>query len=130
MAMRIIDRHIEYLIRRHDCVVVPGVGALLCRYKSSAFGEDGKEILPPGRELAFNPWLTESDGLLVSSVARELGVGNEQASEIVDGDVAKLMNALDCGGEFTLGRLGVFRLSDSEEIAFDPFADVLPHFLK
>lgn len=124
MAMRIIDRHIEYLIRRHDCVVVPGVGALLCRYKSSAFGEDGKEILPPGRELAFNPWLTESDGLLVSSVARELGVGNEQASEIVDGDVAKLMNALDCGGEFTLGRLGVFRLSDSEEIAFDPFADV------
>lgn len=122
--MRIIDRHIEYLIRRHDCVVVPGVGALLCRFKSSAFGEDGKEILPPGRELAFNPWLTESDGLLVSSVARELGVDFEQASEVVKGDVGTLKSVLGKGGEFILGSLGVFRLSDNDEIAFTPFADV------
>ena len=122
--MRIIDRHIEYLIRRHDCVIVPGIGAFLCRYKPAAFDVDGKQILPPGRELAFNKWLTESDGLLAASVGRALDVSVEEALSFIDSEIKQLLSQLDSEKQVSLGRLGILRLTDSGEITFDPALNI------
>ena len=122
--MRIIDRHIEYLIRRHDCVVVPGIGALLCRYKPASFTEDGKRILPPGRELAFNRWLTDSDGLLVASVSRELGISNEKAFSIVQDEVDGILAQLDSCRKMSLGQLGTLNLDEKGDLSFDAALNV------
>lgn len=120
--MRIIDRHIEYLLKRHDCVVVPGLGALLCRYESAHFDESGDRILPPGRRLAFNQWLAESDGLLESSVARRERISYEDAAALVRSEVSAILSEVESMGKSVIGRIGT--ICKGEELCF--IADSVP----
>ena len=115
--MSVIERHIEYLIRRHDCVVVPGVGSLLCRYEAARFADTDRSILPPGRKLAFNSWLSESDGMLEASVARRERVSMERAAEIVTDECSRLLSEVRARGEAQFGRIGRLILTENGEIA-------------
>ena len=119
--MNSIASHVEYLLRKHDCVVLPGLGALLCRYVPASFAdEDGVTLNPPGRFMAFNGMLTESDGMLASSVARQSGVTGEAATRSVEAEVAQMRAQLALHGELQLGRLGKFISSADGLISFEP----------
>lgn len=119
--MNSIASHVEYLLRKHDCVVLPGLGALLCRYVPASFAdEDGVTLNPPGRFMAFNGMLTESDGMLASSVARQSGVTFEAATRSVEAEVAQMRAQLALHGELQLGRLGKFISSADGLISFEP----------
>ena len=120
--MSVIDRHIEYLLQRHDCVVVPGLGAFLCRYDAARFDENGVRIMPPGRRLAFNRWLSEGDGMLVASVARGERISVERASQLIETEVEQLIGAARRDGEAPVGRLGMLYVAENDEIAFEPAA--------
>ena len=75
----IID-HIEYLIQRHECVVIPNWGAFIVHTQQSSFDADNERITVPCRSLGFNPALTYNDGMLVSSIMRKEGVSYEKAN--------------------------------------------------
>ena len=62
-----IVEHIEYLIARHDCVVVPGWGAFIAQYEASSVSALGR-WQNPGRQISFNSALSYNDGLLASSI--------------------------------------------------------------
>lgn len=115
-----IDRHIEFLLRKHDCVVIPGWGALLCRYVPARYAADGHTMLPPGRELAFNALLSDSDGLLVASVARKEGIPFEAAAAMVQTEVEQMAVTLREEGELQLGRMGRFTATESGDTVFEP----------
>ncbi|MDE6465278.1 MAG: SPOR domain-containing protein, partial [Duncaniella sp.] len=57
-----LSSHIEYLLLRHDCVVVPGLGALLVHEVHARFDADSCTFMPPSRSLGFNPAVTHNDG--------------------------------------------------------------------
>lgn len=118
--MRIIEQHIEFLLRKHDCVVIPGWGALLCRYVGARYAADGHTMLPPGRELAFNALLADSDGLLIASVARREGVAFEVAATMVQTEVEQMAVTLREEGELQLGRMGRFVKGAQGETVFEP----------
>lgn len=120
--MSVIDRHIEYLLQRHDCVVVPGLGAFLCRYDAARFDENGVRIMPPGRRLAFNRWLSEGDRMLVASVARGERISVERATQLVESEVEQLIGAARRDGEAPVGGLGMLYVAENDEIAFEPSA--------
>lgn len=121
----ILERHIAYLVRRHDCVVVPGFGAFLCQYYSARFDETGMTILPPGKRLAFNRWLIEDDGLLSASVARASGVSRSEAESMIKTEVDALLERLASGGTVSFGKLGLFVPdSQSGEIKFHPAGNI------
>ena len=89
--MSLVIEHLEYLLLRHDCVTLPGIGAILVRYQAARFAPaDEYLMLPPSRQLAFNAALSESDGLLESSVSRKSGVSFEVARDMVADDIASL----------------------------------------
>lgn len=116
----IID-HLEYLLRRHDCVTVPGIGAFMARYKSAAFdASDNTLLLPPTRQLVFNGLLVESDGILENSVARCNGVSFEVASRMVAEEAASLLHQLKCYGSLMLGPLGELTYTEYSTIVFAP----------
>lgn len=118
--MNFILEHLEYLIRRHDCVTVPGLGALIVRYRAARF--DSRHplvLLPPGRELAFNAELSESDGLLERSVARRSGVSFEAARRMVAQEVESMAAQLRALGSLSLGRLGELTYTSYGTILFD-----------
>ena len=123
--MNSIASHVEYLLRKHDCVVLPGLGALLCRYVPASFAdEDGVTLNPPGRFMAFNGMLTESDGMLASSVARQSGVTFEAATRSVEAEVAQMRAQLALHGDLQLGRLGLSRLNPTKSPASTAISSV------
>lgn len=103
--MSIID-HIQYLISRHDCVVVAGLGAFVAQYESARFSSDGLTLLPPCRSLVFNSVVSHDDGLLVSSVARREGVSYESARALVAQEVELLLRRIEMEGSVEISRVG------------------------
>ncbi len=119
--MNSIAAHVEYLLRKHDCVVLPGLGALLCNYVPAHFDESNPlSINPPGRALAFNSMLVDSDGMLAWSVARREGISFEAASKKVADEITMLRRQLLAEGEIVFGRLGVFVTEGTGEVMFYP----------
>lgn len=108
-----LSRHIEFLLLRHDCVIVPGWGALLCQYVGASRCDVTGQMMPPSRVITFNPALDHNDGLLVNSVMRRHGLGYDAAMKAVGDEVDTMRHQLSAQGEVGLGRIGYFRQSDN-----------------
>lgn len=98
-------RHTEYLLTTHNCVVIPGFGAVLRRRREARFDDDGR-LLPPDSTYAFNSELRDDDGLLVSSVTRATGLSHNRAASLVAADVENMLRHLEDGSSLALGRIG------------------------
>lgn len=112
--------HIEYLIGRHDCVVVPGFGAFVAQYQPARIDSVAMTIVPPSRSLAFNPSISHNDGLLVTSVMRREAMTYDNASQAVGREVEAMRHQLDNDGEVPVGRLGMMRRNDAGTPVFVP----------
>lgn len=126
-----IIEHIEYLVLRHDCFVVPGLGALIAHHTPASIDTELGCIFPPRRSMTFNPELTHNDGLLVSSVARRHRLTYEQAAQVVTDCVNTMRYQLRQEGETGIGHLGVLSLNEEGAIVFEPFesASVAPRYV-
>lgn len=119
--MNLIIEHLEYLLRRHDCVTVPGIGALMVRYRPARFdSRNPLVLLPPSRELVFNGALVEPDGILETSVSRRNGVSFEVAARIVMEEAESLSHQLKDFGSLVLGHLGELIYTGYDTIMFSP----------
>lgn len=104
-----VIRHINYLVHRNDCVVMPGLGAFIARPCSASYDAVSGVMLPPRRELTFNGALSQNDGLLINSIARREGISYEQASTIVEREINSLRYQLAAEKEISLGAIGSLR---------------------
>lgn len=118
--MDTLSMHVEYLLRDHDCVVLPGFGAFICDNRPAAFDCDGETLLPPGRRLAFNPLINRNDGLLATSIARRESIPFEATSKKVAERIAHLRGELQREQRMQFGRLGQFMLNPEGITAFVP----------
>ena len=109
-SMISVVEHIEYLVSRHDCVVVPGFGAFIAQYEPAHCDADGSAWYAPERRLSFNEELTHNDGLLVNSVMRREGCAYDVANDIIRENVASFNKQLDEEGELSFGMVGIFKL--------------------
>lgn len=115
-----IGRHIEYLLLSHDCVIVPGWGAMLCEYTPARVDDDGHTIVPPSRGIIFNPGISHNDGMLASSVSRHDGMSYDAARRAIDDEVTTMRHQLKADGEVALGRLGLFTVDGGDTPVFTP----------
>ena len=115
-----IFEHIQYLITRHDCVVVAGLGAFVAQRIPAQFSPDGRMLLPPGRTLVFNNALIHDDGLLAGSIARRNGLSYEVAREEVARQVEMMRSRMQTEGYFDLPRIGRLTMGDGNLIDFAP----------
>lgn len=118
-----ITEHIEYLLMRHDCVVVSGLGAFLIYETPACYDSNAQRFNPPCRSLGFNPELRHNDGLLVASIARREGISAESAKNEIEIQVATLRHQMDLNGEVQIGGLGVLhRGATIDAPIFEPSA--------
>lgn len=115
--------HIEYLILRHDCVVIPGIGALIAHRTPARIEPETGIMFPPRRSLSFNAAITHNDGLLATSVARKEGIPYEAALSAVTEKVNEMQSLVQSQGELAIGRIGVLKHTndDRSTYLFDPF---------
>lgn len=119
--MSIIE-HIQYLVTRHDCVVMAGLGALVAQREPAKFSAGGRMLLPPRRSLVFNNALTHDDGLLAGSVARRNGISFQSARAEVTRQIELLRSRMAAEGSVELPRIGSLSLSAEGLIDFTPEA--------
>lgn len=119
--MNHVIRHIEYLVYRHDCVVLPKWGAFIADYQSACYDEALGVMYPPMRELSFSASVDYNDGLLASSIARKESISFAQASRIVEDELSSMKHQLNLDGEISLGKIGRFiRQGDGLSVLFEP----------
>ena len=116
--MQELALHIEYLLKRHDCVIVPGFGAFLASRRRAAYSPEG--VLPSSVEFFFNSAVCNDDGLLASSFARRNRLSFEEARLVLAEESESLRTAIDSYGEATIGRVGVLRRGEEGTITFHP----------
>ncbi len=115
-------RHIEFLVSTQNCVVIPGLGAILAHKQSAQISADGLSIMPPRRVYTFNGGLTQTDGLVERSVARSLDTSYERAAAIVASDVDTMRHQLANDRSLSLGRVGTLELDSNGNVQFTGFA--------
>lgn len=101
-----INRHIATLLRRHDCVIVPGIGAFVATRIDAHFDRATGRFLPPARVLSFNPAITHDDGLLADSLSRRMKISFEQARERVEAESRLMSRRLKAEGSVAIARVG------------------------
>ena len=87
--MENLSLHIEYLLLRHDCVVVPGIGAFINIYQTPEFDTATGKITPMMREVRFNGAVRSDDGLLANSYARKYQISYREGAELLRQDIEK-----------------------------------------
>jgi hypothetical protein len=112
--------HIEYLLLRHDCVVVPGFGAFINVYHSALEDSKTHSFQPMTTEIRFNSALKHNDGMLATSYARRERVSYAEGREMVRVAVSDLLDTLALEGEVSIGRIGRIRTDNSGNLSFHP----------
>lgn len=112
--------HIEYLLLRHDCVIVPGLGAFIANMQPAHIDMELGKIIPPHRELMFNQAVKIDDGLLASSYSRKYGISFQEARQVLARNVNSLLDELHGSGNVECGKLGSLMLGEERRLQFQP----------
>ncbi|MDE6265762.1 MAG: hypothetical protein K2M07_00230 [Muribaculaceae bacterium] len=119
--MNEIFSHIEFLLYRHDCVIVPQLGAFMVRHIPAEYNPVTSTFIPPRRQILFNQELTHSDGLLIASVARRNRISYEQAAAEVTDEVMAIKSRLATpDSRCPAGSLGLMLRLPHGALTFEP----------
>lgn len=108
------------LLYRNDCVIVPGLGAFITRRVSSSYDEQRGLMLPPRKEVAFNPDLRHTDGLLADFlISQGQAADYSDAQAKIDAFVSDVMAKVDEGAAYMMPQLGSLTLIEGR-LSFSP----------
>lgn len=118
--MKELIRHIEYLVQRYDCVILPGLGAILSHCDSARWDAATSSWQAPRRVMSFNSELNRSDGLLAGSVSRRRGISVEAAAASVNTAIAEMQRVLAETGSVSVGAVGKISRTSHGTLLFEP----------
>ena len=107
----------------YDCVIIPGLGGFVCNGRSAWYDDENEEMVPPSRDVIFNPNLIHNDGLLAQEIMRARDLSYSEAMKHVEDEASFMVRQLKegkpveiaCVGRLYSGDDGVTRfLPDSE----------------
>ena len=120
--------HIQQLLFKHSCIVVPGFGAFMAHTAPAVHDPGANELHPPKKNLSFHPRLNHDDGLLLQHIIKDWSGQAEEAKRRIE-ETAEQWNAvLDKGEALVLEGLGSLKRSSSERVEFiaDSGSNYLP----
>ena len=115
-----VEKQLERLLYRFDCVILPGFGAFLAKNKPSQYHETTQVFYPPQRKLSFNAQLKSDDGLLINSISKAHDISYEQANKEVSSFVDDLWYTLEKEEKVILDQLGRFEQTQDGVLRFYP----------
>ena len=103
--MRNISTYIEYTLMTRHYVFVPGIGGFLLRDIDASY-VNGK-YTPSHRQVHFNRFLTNDDGMLANAYMEAEGISYDEAMAQIRIEVAQIKSAIEREKSCQLGNLGV-----------------------
>lgn len=119
--MNLLSQHIEYLLIKKDCVILPDFGAFIVSHHSAEINEESGFITPPYKSISFNPEVTNDDGLLAHSIARKYKLNFEESRQKMERLINELNLQLAEKGEFMIGNIGLIKLNEIGKPIFEPY---------
>ncbi len=119
-----IAGYIKDLILLNECVILPGVGAFISRYRPANIDPDKKIFTPPSKEIRFREDLKKDNGLLINHISRKNNISNLRAGKLVEDFINEINRLLDRGEKAELEGIGVFKKdAGSGKIIFSTLSD-------
>ena len=118
--MERLVKNITRLLARHNCVILPGVGAFLAHKVSACYNAAEKIFMPPYRTLGFNPQVVVDDALLLSEYMNDGKMSHKEATTALAKDIETLRSNLSATGVVRFGELGTFTMDIEGKIFFAP----------
>ena len=115
---RLIE-HIERLLLRHDCVIIPDFGGFVLQSVSAMYVDNEHSFTPSRKEIVFNPTLTHNDGLLIEAYMQANSIDFSKAQQLVRKDVAGMKEYIEDYSELQIGEVGLF-MKDDKRLIFMP----------
>lgn len=115
-----LERHIEILLLRHDCVIVPDFGGFMTHHVEARYDEHDKLFLPPLRTIGFNPQLKMNDSLLVQSYIEVYDISYPEALHRIEDEVNEIRQRLSNEGSYELNNIGTLFMNESGNYVFEP----------
>lgn len=118
--MQNIIEHIETLLLKHDCVIVPNFGGFIANQELAHIVADKNLFVPTAKKIGFNVQLTYNDGLLAQSIMQTDFLSYEQAMKLITQEVQTISDALKTNRKVALGKVGTLLLNELNTIVFEP----------
>jgi len=115
-----LSRHIEILLLKNECVIVPDFGGFMTHLVSASYSEKEQLFIPPMRTLGFNPQLRMNDSVLVQSYVEAYDISYPEALRQIEEEVAEIKEVLNQEGSYTMNDLGVLTVNQEGNIEFAP----------
>jgi cell division protein FtsN len=113
-----IDKTLAELLYNHNCVIIPGFGALVGNRAAAYLDENKNTFYPPYKKLVFNSQLQMNDGLLVQGLVTATSLTFEEVNAQLESVVKHWQLELRRGKEISLVGVGVFKRTKDKSIAF------------
>lgn len=118
--MNTLARHIEALLIRHNCVVIPNLGGFIAQFTPARYNEQEDAFVPPCRKVSFNSMLSINDGLLIERYIHQGNMTYTEASRYLARQVGMLKDYIAENGEFELIGVGVLAANGEGGYRFTP----------
>ncbi len=109
----------------YDCVIIPGLGGFVCNGRSAWYDEENEEMVPPSREVIFNPNLTHNDGLLAQEIMRARDLSYSEAMKHVEDEASSMVVQLGEGKPVEIAHVGRLYSGDDGVTRFLPDAELV-----
>ena len=114
-----LSQHIEKLLLKHDCVIIPDLGGFIVNYESARFVPAKNLFVPASRKIGFNIHLTYNDGLLAQSFMQVEKCSYESAMKLIKHEVEEAMKMLKTDEKINIGTIGSLSINENNQLVFE-----------
>lgn len=111
---------IKDLLYSNDCVVLPGLGGFIAKYKGATLNTSLHTIYPPQKTIGFNPQIKENDGLLISALCALNDCAYSEGKAELESWVKEQSNTLLRGEKLSWKGIGILFQDRLGKIQFIP----------
>lgn len=115
-----LEKHIEHLLLKSDCVIVPNLGGFVASHVGAWYDDNDNMFIPPYRTLGFNPKLNINDSLLAQSYTETYDISYPEACNRIEREVEELLQHIANHGSYELNDIGTLYLNNDGNIEFTP----------
>ncbi len=114
----LLTRYISDLLYRHECVIIPDFGGFITNIKSAKINTFSNTFYPPYKQISFNAFLKQNDGLLANYIASVDHITYDAALNFISFEVEDWKKRLEYE-DLVLENLGYLSLKKNK-IIFEP----------
>ena len=106
-----LDKYIEDLLYRNECVVIPNFGAFITSTNSTNINSEGI-FTPPFKSISFNKKIKKNDGVLANYIAELNDISFDEAMKLIKLNVSNFNNDILNRKDIVFSKVGVISINE------------------